>query len=144
MQILRPFYRPWIVIRVVGLTVSYTAMPYNVPTLQALRRSNQVDQSDIKKVYAPHRFGAIKRALGLYGKYDWPNGIPPSSHGFFRDIDGYMAMAIMDALEQCDYNQRLTAKHLGIMPRKLNYYIKKYSITHPKWRVHREANVIAI
>lgn len=141
----RKKYRAWLVIRLIGVTIKYCAMPYDVKTLAVLQRSHQLDAGeDVKKVYAPDRYGAIQRALGLYGNYNWPTSMPCNGHNFFRDIDDYMVMAIMDAIETSDYNQAAAARLLGISVRKMSYYIKKFGITHPSWRVHREANVVAI
>ncbi|MBW1974330.1 MAG: sigma-54-dependent Fis family transcriptional regulator [Deltaproteobacteria bacterium] len=44
---------------------------------------------------------------------------------------------IIDALEKCNWVQKCAAGLLGVSPRVLNYRIKKYGITHPKWRKHK-------
>ena len=44
---------------------------------------------------------------------------------------------IMEALAHCLWIQKDAAAKLGISPRALNYKIKKYGITHPRWRRHR-------
>ena len=41
--------------------------------------------------------------------------------------------AIINALKKCLWIQKDAAKLLEISPRKLNYKIKKYGITHPSW-----------
>lgn len=45
---------------------------------------------------------------------------------------------IMDALASCLWIQKDAADRLGISPRALNYKIKKFGITHPRWRRHKE------
>jgi transcriptional regulator with GAF, ATPase, and Fis domain len=42
--------------------------------------------------------------------------------------------AIVSALENSLWIQNLAAAKLGISPRVLNYKIRKFSITHPRWR----------
>jgi DNA-binding NtrC family response regulator len=44
---------------------------------------------------------------------------------------------ILHTLEDCLWIQKDAARRLGITPRALNYKIKKYRITHPRWRVHK-------
>lgn len=44
---------------------------------------------------------------------------------------------ILKALEENLWIQKDAAKVLGISPRTLNYKIKKYQITHPRWRKHK-------
>ncbi|MCP4346748.1 MAG: sigma-54-dependent Fis family transcriptional regulator [Desulfobacterales bacterium] len=45
--------------------------------------------------------------------------------------------AILRALEMCLWIQKDAAKMLGISPRSLNYKIRKYGITHPRWRKNK-------
>ena len=44
---------------------------------------------------------------------------------------------VMAALEKCMWIQKDAATLLGISPRALNYKIKKFEITHPRWRKHK-------
>ena len=44
---------------------------------------------------------------------------------------------IRQALEECLWIQKDAAARLGITPRILNYKVKKYGITHPRWRKNR-------
>jgi len=44
---------------------------------------------------------------------------------------------ILETLDNCLWIQKDAATLLGITPRTLNYKIKKYGITHPRWRKHR-------
>ena len=44
---------------------------------------------------------------------------------------------ILHTLEDCLWIQKDAARRLGITPRALNYKIKKYGITHSRWRVHK-------
>ena len=44
---------------------------------------------------------------------------------------------ILEALGNCLWIQKDAAVLLGITPRTLNYKIKKYGITHPRWRKHK-------
>jgi len=45
---------------------------------------------------------------------------------------------ILSALEKSLWIQKDAAKLLGISPRAMNYKIKKFGISHPRWRKHRE------
>jgi len=45
--------------------------------------------------------------------------------------------SILDALERCLWVQKEACKLLGISPRVLNYKVKKYAITHPRWRKNK-------
>jgi DNA-binding NtrC family response regulator len=44
---------------------------------------------------------------------------------------------ILETLAACLWIQKDAAHRLGISPRALNYKIKKYGITHPRWRKHK-------
>ena len=44
---------------------------------------------------------------------------------------------IMETLAACLWIQKDAADRLGISPRALNYKIKKFGITHPRWRKHK-------
>jgi DNA-binding NtrC family response regulator len=44
---------------------------------------------------------------------------------------------ILKALEENLWIQKDAAKTLGISPRTLNYKIKKFNISHPRWRKNR-------
>jgi transcriptional regulator with GAF, ATPase, and Fis domain len=44
---------------------------------------------------------------------------------------------ILEALEKSLWIQKDAAKLLGISPRALIYKIKKFGITHPRWRKNR-------
>ncbi|HOI95301.1 MAG TPA: sigma-54 dependent transcriptional regulator [Syntrophobacter fumaroxidans] len=44
---------------------------------------------------------------------------------------------ILEALEACHWTQKDAASMLGITPRMLNYKVRKYGITHPRWRRNR-------
>ncbi len=46
---------------------------------------------------------------------------------------------ITEALASCLWIQKDAADRLGISPRALNYKIKKFGITHPRWRKHKAA-----
>ena len=41
---------------------------------------------------------------------------------------------IIEALEDSDWTQKDAAMKLGVSPRVLNYKIRKFGITHPRWR----------
>jgi DNA-binding NtrC family response regulator len=43
---------------------------------------------------------------------------------------------ILQALKMCDWVQKDAARFLGISQRVLNYKIKRFNITHPRWRKH--------
>lgn len=51
--------------------------------------------------------------------------------------DNEMGM-IIKALEACLWIQKDAAKILGVSPRVLNYKIKKFNITHPRWRKNKK------
>lgn len=42
-----------------------------------------------------------------------------------------------ETLAACNWSQKDAAARLGVTPRMLNYKIKKYGITHPKWRKNK-------
>ena len=44
---------------------------------------------------------------------------------------------ILNALEESLWIQKDAAEKLGLSPRTLNYKIKKYNITHPRWRKNK-------
>jgi transcriptional regulator with GAF, ATPase, and Fis domain len=44
---------------------------------------------------------------------------------------------IQQALDESLWIQKEAAARLGITPRILNYKIKKFGITHPRWRRNR-------
>jgi len=44
---------------------------------------------------------------------------------------------ILETLAECLWIQKDAADRLGISPRALNYKIKKFGITHPRWRKHK-------
>jgi len=44
---------------------------------------------------------------------------------------------ILQALKMCDWVQKDAAKHLGVSERVLNYKIKRFGITHPRWKKNR-------
>ena len=45
--------------------------------------------------------------------------------------------AIVKALEECLWIQKDAARKLGVSPRALNYKVKKFGITHARWRKHK-------
>ncbi len=45
--------------------------------------------------------------------------------------------SILEALEDSLWIQKDAARKLGVSPRGLNYKIKKYGITHPRWKKYR-------
>ncbi len=54
------------------------------------------------------------------------------------DLDGTDEKeTIIRALEMCLWIQKDAAKMLGISPRSLNYKIRKFGITHPRWRKNK-------
>jgi transcriptional regulator with GAF, ATPase, and Fis domain len=44
---------------------------------------------------------------------------------------------IVQALERCDWVQKDAAALLGVSSRVLNYKIKHFGITHPRWKQNR-------
>jgi DNA-binding NtrC family response regulator len=44
---------------------------------------------------------------------------------------------ILSALEECLWIQKDAARKLGITPRALNYKVKKFNITHARWRKNK-------
>ena len=59
--------------------------------------------------------------------------IPPVEPQTLRDGEKHL---VYDALEKSLWIQKDAARMLGISPRMLNYKIKKYGITHHRWRKH--------
>ena len=45
--------------------------------------------------------------------------------------------AIIKALQECLWIQKDAARKLGVSPRALNYKVKKFGITHARWRKHK-------
>jgi len=54
-----------------------------------------------------------------------------------RSLGDQEKQTILEALEESLWVQKDAAVRLGITPRALNYKIKKYGITHTRWRKHR-------
>ncbi len=52
-------------------------------------------------------------------------------------LDELERMAIIQALEQCDWVQRDAANLLGISADRMNARVKKYGLSHPSWRTNR-------
>ncbi len=63
-----------------------------------------------------------------------PAGAPPTEASSLALQE---RQTLIKALDECLWIQKDAAKSLGISPRALNYKIKKYAITHPRWRKHR-------
>jgi DNA-binding NtrC family response regulator len=59
---------------------------------------------------------------------------PPASAELLVDKE---KEAILSALEGCLWIQKDAAHRLGISPRALNYKIRKFGITHPRWRKNK-------
>ncbi|MFW6139178.1 MAG: helix-turn-helix domain-containing protein [Spirochaetota bacterium] len=43
----------------------------------------------------------------------------------------------MQALKMCDWVQKDAASLLGVSVRVLNYKIKRFGITHPRWKKYK-------
>jgi DNA-binding NtrC family response regulator len=54
-----------------------------------------------------------------------------------QSLDHQEKEIIIRALEESLWVQKEAANRLAITPRALNYKIKKYGITHDRWRKHR-------
>ena len=54
-----------------------------------------------------------------------------------QDLETHEKDAILDALGKSSWFQKDAAALLGVSPRVLNYKIKKYGISHPRWRKHK-------
>ncbi|HPB32974.1 MAG TPA: sigma-54 dependent transcriptional regulator, partial [Candidatus Sumerlaeota bacterium] len=52
-------------------------------------------------------------------------------------LDELERMAIVQALEQCDWVQRDAADLLGISADRMNARVKKFGLSHPSWRTNR-------
>ena len=57
----------------------------------------------------------------------------PEAFGF-EPIEAQEKEIILRALQEKLWIQKDAANFLGISPRALNYKIKKFGITHPRWR----------
>jgi len=55
-----------------------------------------------------------------------------------RDLSKQEMQSILQALEECLWIQKDAARKLGLSPRVLNYKIKKFGITHPRWRKNKK------
>jgi transcriptional regulator with GAF, ATPase, and Fis domain len=54
-----------------------------------------------------------------------------------QTLDEHERDLILEALEKSLWIQKDAAKLLGLTPRTLNYKIKRYGITHPRWRKNK-------
>ena len=67
-----------------------------------------------------------------------PETVDPSGNQKVTDllepIEAQEKELILRALEENLWIQKDAANFLGISPRALNYKIKKFGITHPRWR----------
>ena len=61
----------------------------------------------------------------------------PISNDFEPSIEEQKKEIIMKALEENHWVQKAAAESLGISPRVLNYQIKRFGITHARWRKNR-------
>ena len=61
-------------------------------------------------------------------------GTPPTSKGSKGSMKDQEKIAILKALEDSLWVQKNAAKLLEISPRSLNYKIRKFGITHSRWR----------
>jgi len=52
-------------------------------------------------------------------------------------LESHEKEQLLKALKKSLWIQKDAAKHLGISPRALNYKIKKFGITHPRWRKNK-------
>jgi transcriptional regulator with GAF, ATPase, and Fis domain len=57
--------------------------------------------------------------------------------GSSQTLDEHEKDLIIEALEQSLWIQKDAAERLGLTPRTLNYKIKRYGITHPRWRKNK-------
>jgi len=55
-------------------------------------------------------------------------------------LDDLERLAIVQALERCNWVQRDAAALLGISPDRMNARVKKYGLSHPAWRTHKGAD----
>jgi len=55
------------------------------------------------------------------------------------DLEEVEHNLVVQALQRTGWNQRRAAGLLGISVDRMNARVKKFGITHPSWRVHREA-----
>ncbi|EFK05821.1 sigma-54 interaction domain protein [delta proteobacterium NaphS2] len=61
----------------------------------------------------------------------------PAPNDFEPSIEEQKKEIIIKALDENHWVQKTTAESLGISPRVLNYQIKKFGITHARWRKNR-------
>jgi DNA-binding NtrC family response regulator len=54
------------------------------------------------------------------------------------DLEAVEQELVMQALRRVDWNQRQAAELLGISVDRMNARVKKFGLTHPSWRVHKE------
>jgi len=67
-------------------------------------------------------------------KYDYSTiKIPPSG----LDLEEVEKGLILQALKLCDWVQKDASKLLRVSERVLNYKIKRFGITHPRWKINK-------
>jgi two-component system NtrC family response regulator len=54
------------------------------------------------------------------------------------DLEAVERELVMQALRRSDWNQRQAAELLGISVDRMNARVKKFGLTHPSWRVHKD------
>ena len=79
-------------------------------------------------------FSSRPAAAGAYEVQ--PGGGPESAYGN-QTLEEREREAIIKALEKSLWIQKDAALLLGVSPRSLNYKIKKFGISHERWRKHR-------
>jgi DNA-binding NtrC family response regulator len=63
--------------------------------------------------------------------------VAASSVDYSTSLEEREKKVIMETLAESLWIQKDAAERLGISPRALNYKIKKFGITHPRWRKHK-------
>jgi len=66
-----------------------------------------------------------------------PSSLPAASQSVSRptslDLEGMERQAVLEALQRANWVQKDAASALGISSRVMNYKIKKYNFTNPRW-----------
>jgi transcriptional regulator with PAS, ATPase and Fis domain len=117
---------------VIELFKSY-AWPGNIRQLSnTIERAIIIEESQTIRIES---VTMIPNATPLHACSEIDSGSTLSSLANMADTEE--KEKVLSALKENLWIQKDAAKKLGISPRMLNYKIKKYGLTHPRWRKHK-------
>jgi DNA-binding NtrC family response regulator len=94
-----------------------------------LADGEKITRDDLKLIFAHRPFARNARKVEGNGQLILPEeGV---------DLDELEKNFVVQALERSDFVQKEAAKLLNVSSRVLNYKIKQFGITHPKWSQNR-------